>query len=222
MPEEPTDEIVLTESHLIICEGGADESFFKHLLPAHGLGGFQVEVPIGGGGVNKYRHFLNALPLQRGYDQLSTITLVGDNDLSHRNPFHRLQQEIKEAHAGYPVPINPMVLARSDTHPNVVAFLVPWADERGNLESLILQAFSAEWPEIRRAANQYLDASPAKTWTADEQAIMLLQCMIAAICKKDPHCSLRYIWSQSVFRDLIGHPTFERVAGFFQTLAQMA
>lgn len=143
MPEV-SDEIILTKPHLILCEGASDKSFLEHLLKDRGVEGFQLEVPVGGGGVNKYRQFLNALPLQRGYEELSTITLVGDNDISHKDPFHRLKQEIRESKVGYPVPDAPMVRASGASYPDMVGFLVPWADERGVLETIVLRAFSDE------------------------------------------------------------------------------
>lgn len=217
MPEV-SDEIILTKPHLILCEGASDKSFLEHLLKDRGVEGFQLEVPVGGGGVNKYRQFLNALPLQRGYEELSTITLVGDNDISHKDPFHRLKQEIRESKVGYPVPDAPMVRASGASYPDMVGFLVPWADERGVLETIVLRAFSDEWPDVRAAADQLLAASPATGWNADEQAVMLVQTMIACTCKSDPKCSLTYIWSRPGFRDLIRHTSFNRIADFFQGL----
>lgn len=207
-------ELILTHPILIVCEGGADESFLAHLIEHHGIDGIQVEVPVGGGGVNKYRHFLSALPLTRGYDDLETIVLINDNDLAHHDPFHRLQQEIRESHVGYGVPAQPLDRATVPDYPDLIGMLIPWSDERGNLEVLILRAFADTWPDVKAAADEYMAKTPASGWNADEQAISTLQCMIAAICKKDPHCSLRFIWSQPVFRDVIKHAAFNRVAEF--------
>lgn len=205
MPEEEAGTrktIALTKPYLVVCEGAADKAFLERLLKVHQLTEFQVESPDKGG-ITDYGRFLGALTLARGFENLSAIILTTDNDSRHNNPFHRLQQQIRQAEAGYPVPTEPLVPSRVEGFPPLIAVMIPWGERRGNLEVLILDAFSNKWPELRASADEYRAASPANDWSEDKCAIMILQCMIAALCQQSPNCSVTHIWSRPEFRPLL-------------------
>src|SRR5260370_6973698 len=82
-----SDEIILTKPHLIVPEGASDKSLLEHLFSDRGVEGFQIEVPIGGWGVNKIAGVFKLLPLQPRDEQLSSSSLTIVNDHSPHHPF---------------------------------------------------------------------------------------------------------------------------------------
>ncbi|MDQ3255933.1 MAG: hypothetical protein M3R15_18885 [Acidobacteriota bacterium] len=190
--EEMREDFNITSPNLVMCEGSADMKFIECLLVAHNIFEFQVAAI---GGINEYRKFLSALPLNRRFGNLSSIVLVSDNDTGHRDPFHRLQQEVREANrieplADYPIPQQPLVPITNAGYPAMIGTLLPWHDRKGNLEVLILDAFSEEWPEIKSQAENYVNANTTGGWNDDEKARAILHAIIAVTCKKESACSL--------------------------------
>jgi hypothetical protein len=223
--EDVWEDFTIERPHLIVCEGAADKNFLERLLAINNLADtFQVTTPTPkGGGVTKFPPFLAALPINRHFPKLLSLTLVTDNDTAERNPFHRLQQLVRRAReidtaAHYPVPERPLEPATKAGYPAVFGVLLPWHDRRGNLETLILEAFSERWRDARTRADEYVEGMGGGVWEGDRRAISLLQCMIAVLCEQSPNCSLTYIWSRREFRDLLEHSAFNHIVEFFRGL----
>jgi hypothetical protein len=222
--EEVGEDLNIERPNLILCEGLADKSFLERLLEFHRLATvYQVITPIEtGGGIDKFNKRLAVLPLNRRFSTLSSLVLISDNDTAHSNPFHRLKQEIRKANeieplADYPIPEEPHVPITKEGYPALVAVFLPWHDRRGNLEVLLLDAFSEEWPDVKRAAESLINTT-TEGWNDDEKAQAVLQMMIAMTCRNEAACSLRYIWSKQPFRRLIESRSFFQLAEFLRDL----
>jgi hypothetical protein len=131
---------VLTGSRLIICEGPIDEAFFRSLIRARGLPEFAIRngsdrSPEASGGIDSIGSLLVGIAIWDGFSNLTEILIAADNDQTPAENFEKVRSQIARA-GNYPVPSAP--LQRATGTPNVTVMMIPWANERGNLETLCL------------------------------------------------------------------------------------
>jgi hypothetical protein len=216
VPDEEQQE-PFTERFLILCEGVSDNKFFTRLLEVKGINGFQVTNPAKGRAGMGTR--LRAIRLNEGFDKVSAILVVSDNNGNAGSSFAEVRSQILQA-KHYRAPSAPLKPAKIASEPAIVVVMLPWQDELGCLETMIVQAASDKWADIRTCLGEYLKCTPANAWGISKQSKMLVQCMVAAICKDDPNCSLTYLWSKPDFIELLGHASFNQLAGFLASFPE--
>ncbi len=128
-------------SLVIVCEGQGDQAFFLNLIKTRGLPKFTVVFPNDKpdqgipGGVDGFAGRLRALRAERGFDKIEGIIVVSDNDSNPETSFARVQRQVTEA-CGYPVPTEPLEVARGASGPPITVMMLPRTGQPGNLETL--------------------------------------------------------------------------------------
>src|SRR3989442_9179525 len=128
--------IEITESRVIVCEGKGDVAFFEHFVQKRGLPRFQVLSADGKGG---YERILIALSAAPGFDGISGILVIGDNDLDPNEAFLNIRSQIHAA-GGYGVPDHPGKAVKRGGFPAVLIMMVPWQEKIGCLQTLLIEA----------------------------------------------------------------------------------
>ncbi len=184
--------IKITESRVILCEGKADVAFFEHLVQRRSLPRFQV---LSAEGRSGYERTLIALSAAGGFDSVSGILVVGDNDLDPPGAFLNIQRQIRAA-GGYGVPNNPFKAVKSGAFPTVFVMMVPLQGKLGCLETLLIEAAYDIRPDFKPCVDAYGACTHADVWNEVEQSKMKLQVLIAAACRSDPNTPVSYAWNR--------------------------
>jgi len=206
-----------TERRLILCEGEQDRAFFRHLIADRSLPPFHIVFPtrphatIGGRGA--FGQMLSALRLVRGFDDLTGIVVVSDNDEDPEAAFRATVEQITSAH-GYSAPREPLVVVRNPGSPPLLVMALPWIGRPGTLETLCLEAAYAQHPGIGVCLDRYVDCAGVAAWSLTKRLKMQMRSILTASCRSDPNTSLVYAWSRPEALIPLGHPCFNQVAEF--------
>lgn len=209
--------IEITESRAIVCEGKADVAFFEHLIQTRGLPRFQV---LSAGGKDGYEQIIVALSAAPGFDKISGILIVGDNDLDPGAAFLNIQRQIRAA-GGYGVPNHPGEVAKRAGFPAVLVVMVPQQERAGCLETLLIEAAYEVRPNFKGCVEAYAACTHSDLWNEVERAKMKLQVVISAVCRSDPNTPVSYAWSRQESIIPLDKPCFHQIADFlvrFDTL----
>jgi len=211
--------IVITCPNLVVCEGESDRQFLFNLAEKRGLSGFQFEIAkkdeSDTGGQSKFKKFLIGLngPVS-GFELLSTVILVSDNDTNPDASFRSIQRQIKESGA-FKVPPEPFKQAKKRNAPAMFVMMLPWKGKKGTLEHVILEALCDRYSENKRCLDEYCICGSITKPTENKKAKMLAQCMIATLSKDDPNCGISYMWrKKNGFKPLLQHKAFNRIHRF--------
>jgi hypothetical protein len=191
-------------ANLIVGEGLADVAFLDALLEQRGLRaychlGFPDGLHKGKDGFGDYLVGLRT-KLERQNSGTQRILVVTDSDDDPNLSFRNVCQHIRnanvllEAPRHYSVP-NAIRELSAGAAPQIAVGIMPWDNEAGCLETLLLTAaddgshplhdcFEAYWQCVRFDANRKNVQSKKKLTT-----------IIAATNDKNPSCSLGMIWS---------------------------
>ena len=122
------------------------QRFFRHILDANEILGFQVGFPndeTAGGQFGKtgFEKYLVGIKVRRGHKELKNIIIARDSDLNPLKSFDEVCGQIQEA-GGYKVPDEPCT--PKGKNPAMSILLVPHSKEKGNLETLLLNAMTLD------------------------------------------------------------------------------
>lgn len=156
-------------SRFLICEGPDDKGFLESLVERHRLPDFQIchaaefngwdEGQIPTGGKSGIKKSLERIDVLRGFEGLRAVLIITDND--HAKAFRDLQKELKGICT---VPDSPSVVGSIYGKPLAV-FMIPSADECGDLETYCLPEIHRHWPRSEQCVTEFLTASRALQWT---------------------------------------------------------
>src|SRR5687767_11625091 len=112
---------------IILCEGAADEAFFRKLIEKRKLPEFRVRYPGDTrqgetGGRKGFATKLRQLRIEREFDSVSAILIVSDNDEDGALAFGEVQRQIKAAE--FEAPTAPLVSTSSI--PAISIMMIPW------------------------------------------------------------------------------------------------
>jgi hypothetical protein len=215
--------------YLIICEGKSDEAFLHHLLEARNLHRFQYAYPEqdaegrGTWGKDGIDEVLRGIkPLMPA--TLQGIIIVLDTDSGPDQALRFAQRKIREA-GDYDVPNRLLEFSESSEDlPPIIVITLPWINEIGNLETLIVKAvqklFPNEWTCLTAYCNctKHVDEDG---WSVGKQSKMRLQCLMSAVCKDDPTCAVSVMWGRDkggLFTPMLADDSFDQVVAFFRGL----
>src|SRR5437868_5738214 len=132
-----------------MCEGDDDKYFFQALIETRGLPDFQIchtaEI-CGTGGKSGFSPSLAGMEVISGWDKLSGLLLVTDNDVVG-TAFQDAQSAFVAN--GHTPPANPMAVGNMVGKP-VAILMVPNAITAGDLELLALPAIHQKWPPAQQ------------------------------------------------------------------------
>ena len=210
----------LTLPHLIVCEGAADEAFLRALGKQRGLDEISIRHPGdvdrgGRGGLDKLGWLLRGIRTWRGFERVTDILVVADNDTDPATNFARVRRQVTEA--GYPVPDAPLLVAEAtgDNLPRRMRILMlPWADRPGTLDMLCLGPARAAEPALAACAEAF--AACARAAGRDHDARrdqFLLRALLAAAHPRDPRLGLGQVWQRAPGLIPLAHADFDPIAG---------
>jgi hypothetical protein len=184
----------ISSSRVILCEGGGDKNFFESLIRERELPEFYVTHPrdkIDDGGRRGFAQRLRGLRLQQGFDMVTGVIVVSDNDRNPNASFQEVRNLIHEAE--YKAPNRPFVVAPGS--PSVVVMMIPSENENGQLETLCLRAIANAWPDKYVCAEKYAKCIGIDKWTNEnKQERATLRALVSHLCQKDPNTSLSHLW----------------------------
>jgi hypothetical protein len=199
---------------VILCEGGGDKNFFQQLIGARGLPDFYVTHPrqeIDPGGRGGFTSRLRSLRLQPGFEQVTGIIVVSDNDADPNGSFGVVRSLIHDAE--FKTPNHPARFIAG--RPAVAVLMVPAENENGQLETLCLQAIRDAWPIQFGCADTYAACAGIADWTVSKQEKAKVRALISHICRQDPNTSLSYLWHGNREEVIpLSHHCFNRLADF--------
>jgi hypothetical protein len=205
---------------VILCEGEADKHFLHALIKARSLapGCFRVYFPDRAGDATGGRSKMGKW-LRNAYEgsadfrrNVQAVLIVSDNDSDIENSWAEVTTQIRSA-GGYIVPAAERLVARSNSRPDIVVFMIP-PGIPGNLETLCLEPIYEKW-NIRKALDDFVALTPAANWTIGKQSKMRVQAALAATCRKRPDTSFVGHWQlPASYRIPVTHTVFDDLANF--------
>jgi len=204
---------------VILCEGSGDAAFLKHLIEVRQLPKFYLTYPTHNapdkpGGRGGFTERLKALRLIRGFEKVTDVLVISDNDDSPKKNFQEVVKLI-EAAPGYSAPKAPRVSAEGN--PRVTIFMLPADDTPGQLETLCLESCLSRWQELAGCLNAFITCSGHLAgWDQGKQEKMKMRTMIASICSSDPNTSLTHAWSKTEDIIPLVHDCFNDLSSFLQ------
>lgn len=215
--------------NIILCEGPHDASFFKALLIQRGINDYQVLTPIDedeGGGKTRFTAALNSYSTDSGFQNINGIIIASDSDTDPNTSLRAVIDAIAATDpiyeitgVRYQVPRS----ARGRTHgrPALGILLIPWEDQPGNLETLLLDAIRHQWGPQRQCAEALMRCVGADTWPVTKKSKLLLRALIAGAHRRRPDLGLAKLWVQ--FPELISlnDRHFQDIAHYLRTFPTM-
>jgi hypothetical protein len=175
----------LEHSRAIICEGPADEEFFKRLIKGRGLPDFDIVAAEGRG------TFSQRLMGLRVRAQSRAVLIVSDNDDNPIRSFQDVQEQIRIA-TGYPIPERPMEVSKKAGQPTVMIMMLPWVDIPGCLETVLRSIWQREQESLKVCVDGFLECTNVTQWEIQKRDKAAIQCYIAGSNHEDPTKSLRW------------------------------
>jgi hypothetical protein len=208
---------------VILCEGAGDEAFLRHLIVVRQLPRFWITYPNHAGpqdpgGRDGFTARLKALRLYRGFDQVTDILVISDNDDSPTRNFQKVV-ELIEAAPGYSAPRQTRVAA--GRNPRVTIYMLPTDNVQGQLETLCLESCFERWPDVKRCLDAFITCNPHLAgWEQGNLERMKMRIMIASICSGNPNTSLTHAWSRPEAIIPLDHRCFNDLTDFLRIFGQ--
>jgi len=210
MPEQ------IDTPYQLVCEGKADEVFFRRLLLASGK---VVNVscpkpePDGASGREAIRRRLVAF--QSKFDTITRVVVVIDSDDDPAGALGLGQEEFRQANLAnpakqYPIPQAANVIA--DGNPQTAIVQVPNEVQRGCLDTLLLPSFEERYAGATLGCvHEFCQCvgDPARSYTFDSK--LRLRSLISATVFRNPGISLSFLLEERNCPIAISHASFDPI-----------
>lgn len=221
----------LTKKYVAICEGKADEETFRRLVSRRGIRNIEFISPSTESGLGRgkgaFFEVLATITTLHGFENVSGVILLQDSDQNSNTALTEMKAQIRKANRGFEsnqkFGIPDALLTPSFTvgRPPILCATVPWIDEQGALENLILPAVRDKFHHEAACLDDFVNCTGhVNGWNVSKQGKMQLASLIASVCNADPTTSIVSMWSKEEFRDLLDSAAFDQLATFFRTKAQ--
>jgi hypothetical protein len=217
----------IDQSLIMLCEGDADNEFFRRLIRSRQLPAFCFPFPpIGSSeGPPLYGRdgFVNMLGRLNSLFRLNPeleksirgILIALDSTNAPNDSFTLARDQIATA-GEFGVPPVLGAAALSANRPPIAIITVP-TGSAGSLETLCVAALRARFPDHANCMDAFLECCPTDytTWNAEGLDKARLRCMIAATYRSDPSRSTRLIFAHRNSDDPavdINHNLFDSIA----------
>jgi hypothetical protein len=211
-------EIIESVNHLI-CEGKADEVFFSRLLVSMHKN-VQVACPKketdGAQGISAmHRRLQGLLPY---FDKIERMVLAIDSDDDPDKAFEEGCKQFRKA-TRYPVPEKASEFAEVDGCPRTAILLVPSADKKGSLDTLLLKSFENKYRrKILSCVKKFCKCIESAKRGETREAKLRLRALIAASQEKNPGISLSFLLEEKNCPINLSHPSFDSIKTELQKL----
>lgn len=197
-------------SRVIVCEGFQDSGLICALLGHLKITNCDVAFPKKRrDGANGETGIPQMVSLLAPFD-LDGVAIIRDAD---EDPVDSFSKAVA-AFGSYPAPQTPFTIHRGKVNTGV--FLIPGKGRTGTLEDILLDAIAISHPTLLTCIEEFRNCTaPARPWNHNKIVKMKMACAIAAFCKKDPCCSLGFIWQKEAHNPLdINSTAFSGLATF--------
>ena len=190
----------------MLCEGPSDEAFFRALIKQRKLPEFCIRHTAEGnekraGGIDQIDNFLRGVATWEGFDQLTDILIVADNDLTPSENFKKVCDAIDSAKperlppVNYGVPGKPLERAAGTVRVSVL--MVPWEGRPGNLESLCLGPAQSASKDVSDCTDAFANCAGVSGWDSETlRAEMKLRSILAVRHQKNPFIGFGKVWTK--------------------------
>jgi hypothetical protein len=213
--------IELKSELILLCEGPADQNFFRELIKKRNLPEFDILPVHGKDGFREMLKSVRGNP--RGFSRVRGVLIVADSGDDPSNTFKNIKRQIK-AH-GYPVPPSLSAVASPTVdHPAVSVTLLPNNEEPGSLETLYVQELISRDAWISTCVDDFLQCEKidAGNWPPEKRDKARFQCIIAARNREDPTRTAAHVYSRTPQLIDVMAPCFnevvERLRAFCQSV----
>ncbi|MGC9261039.1 MAG: DUF3226 domain-containing protein [Phycisphaerae bacterium] len=188
------DLIRLEHPLILLCEGAADQNFFKEMIEKRaGYPHFNYLNPTEHYGATNFEAMLKAIQGdQKSFSRLKGILILADSATDPQKTFKNICDQVRRAGA-FPVPTAPGQTALPDPNvnkgmPAVCIMLLPTDTQPGALETLCVKVLLKQYPWAQDCLNSYLkcDKIDAHNWPAEKLDKARYHCLVAAIHRDDP------------------------------------
>lgn len=206
----------LTQEHVILCEGLADQNFLRKMQEhRNGMPAFDMLPPQEHFGSTNFDRMLVAL---RGdptaFARLRGVLIVADSHDDPQQTFDQIKVQIERA-GKYPVPNKLLEIApRTADHPAVCVMLLPDEGNPGGLETLCFRYLTRQphdW--IKGCIEAFLrcDRIEAHTWGSETLDKSRYECAVAATNRADPSKAVSYAFKDPGPLVVVTDPCFNDV-----------
>ncbi|MCA3644026.1 MAG: hypothetical protein IOC63_19675 [Methylobacterium sp.] len=208
-------------SRMIICEGLDDKCFFEKLIEARQLPKYIVSDTSSEnhhtGGITKFRMALNEKKNKpKQYNLLDTIIVAADNDDDPDGNFNLVAGQVQDFIGARPQ--RPLEFTKK--RPRVAIVMIPWIDEPGTLETLIIPPIKRQYAQLSGNVDYFVDLE-GKHWDGRKRHNKAWVRVATAVLSPDPFDPLgRIIKNQ---RNLIDFscPSLQGLADFLTSSASL-
>jgi hypothetical protein len=186
----------LREEFVLLCEGSADQEFFRKLIEKRpGLPKFDLPFPTAK--LHGNRAFEGMLDAVRGdligFPRIKGVLITADSADNPAALFNSVCDQIRAA-GGYGVPSKPREVATAANYPSVAVMLLPDEDTPGALETLLAQHLEDKEPWITACVEKFLrcDKVEAHAWPAEKRDKARFHSMVAVLNRDDPSRAASY------------------------------
>jgi len=216
----------ITLSRLILCEGPSDEAFFRTLIEMRRLPEFSIRHTGDAdlsriGSITKFGLLLEGIPSWVGFDLVTDIVIIANNDDDPAGNFGRVCEQIRNAAPfgtpprSYDVPSIP--LEKTSGAPTIPVMMIPAAGRVGNLETLCLEAAVDSAPAVASCVDELATCTGAAAWPEKSRlGTMKLRCILASRHKPNPFIGLGNVWREVPSLIPLNHTSFVDVANFLE------
>lgn len=198
----------LTQARLILCEGKSDASFIRRLLNERKLTGFQIGFPnqttARAFGKDAFGSYLEFLKPRRGFNGLRHLVVLADADENPESSLSSVQEHLRKAQFAAPDEVG---RTNREQSPSVTILMLPGPNSKGNLETLLLQAVQDH--ALAKCFEEYRRCCGIDGWPIGAGSKAMLTAIIAATCRKNPSCSLTWMWGQEGNPISLTHTAFD-------------
>jgi hypothetical protein len=209
----PVAQDILTWPRVILCEGPEDQAFLHHLIEEHGLPRSHVRHTGGArnrsGGNTRFHAALRALRITRGFESVTDIVLMSDNDNNHRAAFENVRQQVEAAGFG-PAPNH--VLVPSASTPRITIMMIPLGGVNGTLERVCQAAARSTNHAIATCVDQFDALLHADQWQDEARRGKLWLRAYLAARSGDPFIALGAVFRHEQHLIPLRHRTIKALA----------
>jgi len=203
------DPFPITKNFVMLCEGKADNEFFRKLISHHKLPEFDFPFPPEAGrfepddisgltlyGSSGYKDMLKSIATYLGYfpelkDQLKGILIVADATGKPSEVLKNIRKQVK-AVGNFGIPAKPMdTTASADGYPSLSILLLP-INGVGGIETVCLGDIGSRYRIEMECLESFLECCPTGPlkWPAEKLGKAKFHALVAATYKHDPSRAL--------------------------------
>jgi hypothetical protein len=210
---------IISSPNQLICEGKADEVFFRRLLTSVGKD-VQVSCPRKDdvdGGTGKDAIHKRLIGLQAKFGELSRVIVVVDSDDNPTKAFNDACREFEKANQEnpkrtYPIASQPAVLTKLYGAPSTAIVLVPASEVKGCLDTLLLASFKEKYgADAVKCCEIFCECIGARTRGETRQSKAFLRSLITASVHRNPGISLSFLLEPKNCPVSLTHSSFDAI-----------